>query len=272
MNEHAERINPLPPELMNSPDWKRPAGTSVIPRYELKYVVPGRYLAAIRERIRPFVLEDPHGGGRRPGAYTVRNIYFDTRNLRFYRDSILGATARKKIRLRTYNDEERHEPAFLEIKRRRGRRAYKERLQLPLADVDAALETDGPRHFLVGRELSEGRILDRIRYFVRSLELRPSLLLRYDREAWIGSGNPRDRITFDRRIGCGSAPSFDEIFREEGLSELEGDRVVMELKFDDEMPAWMQRFTGELRFRPTSFSKYSHGVEACRDEGAAPWE
>ncbi len=253
---------------MNNSAWNRQVGISIIPRYELKYLIPARYLPAIRERIFPFVSEDPHGKKRRGGIYRVRNIYFDTGNLRFYRDSILGVNARKKIRLRTYNDAPVREPAFLEIKRRRGKRAYKERLRLELTDVEAALESDGTRDFLIGRELAEGRKLDRFRYLVRSLELKPSLLLRYDREAWEGSSNPRDRITFDRRIGCISNPEFDQIFLDKGLMELEKERIVMELKFDDEMPPWMRRLTRELRFRPTSFSKYCRGVEASREGGS----
>lgn len=256
------------PESVGGPDWNRQVGISVIPRYELKYQIPGRFLAAIRERIFPFVSEDPYGKDRRGGIYIVRNIYFDTTNLRFYRDSILGVNARKKIRLRTYNEAPVREPAFLEIKRRRGKRAYKERLQLELADVEAALESDGARDFLIGREISEGRKLDRFRYLFGSLELEPTLLVRYEREAWEGSGNPRDRITFDRNIGCISNPEFDQIFLDKGLKELENDMVIMELKFDDEMPRWMKRFTRELRFRPTSFSKYCRGVEACREGGS----
>src|SRR5699024_5795974 len=68
-------------------------------RYELKYLVPEDTVPAIREELNQHMVRDPYAG---PTGYGVWSVYYDTANLRFYREKIEGLKFRRKLRIRRY--------------------------------------------------------------------------------------------------------------------------------------------------------------------------
>ena len=57
----------------------------------------------IRRALKPYIRLDNFAAKTSSGEYTVRSIYFDTRNMDFYHEKIEGLRVRKKIRVRGYN-------------------------------------------------------------------------------------------------------------------------------------------------------------------------
>ena len=89
-------------------------------RYERKYLVPNELMNPLRARISPFVRPDIFAREKDDGIwqYTVRSIYFDTRNLDFYAEKKEGLIHRRKFRIRGYDKYQPECRVVLEIKRK----------------------------------------------------------------------------------------------------------------------------------------------------------
>jgi len=236
-------------------------------RYELKYFISEREMDAIRTMIAPFAQPDPYSEGCPEGKYTVRSVYYDTPDLRFYYEKEAGTAIRKKLRVRTYNRYCREAVGFFEIKRKYGVTIFKERVGMPFDRALALLQED-PAHRLdpestAGLELSLAAraTLERFFFLQEVLSLLPSVLIVYDREAYVGAENPRVRITFDCDVRSVIRPSIDEIFAEKGLRRLVDRRQILEIKFDGAMPAWVRPVTRLLSRSNRPISKYCNGID-----------
>jgi hypothetical protein len=236
-------------------------------RYELKYFVSEQEMQATRSMIAPFTEPDPFSVGCPGGLYTVRSIYFDTADLRFYYEKDAGTSIRKKLRLRTYNRYCREAVGFYEIKRKYGTTILKERVGMPF-DRAVALLQEHPAHRLdpesiAGLELSLAAraTLERFFFLEQVLPLLPVVLIVYDREAYVGAENPRVRITFDCDVRSAMRPGIEEIFVEKGLRRLADRRQILEVKFDGAMPAWVRPVTRMLDRSHGPISKYCSGID-----------
>ena len=150
--------------------------------------------------------------------YTVRSVYIDTPRLLFYHEKLDGIKVRKKLRVRVYNDLEPNSLAFLEIKRKIEDTIFKERLKLPLAEtihlmngVDIRLQ-DGYATF------TEAATLEKFKYLTKRLNLKPTVLVTYEREALVGIDDPSLRVTFDLNVRSYPNPQVEEIYREDDLA------------------------------------------------------
>lgn len=238
------------------------AGSDNFHRYELKYHLPREEMAEIRKHIAPFVTHDKHSAVMPEKHYSVRSIYFDSDDLVFYFEKLDSVKIRKKLRVRTYNLAEDKAPAFLEIKRKFGKRGYKERVMLPLTSVDEALNGKQSSEVLADRPFTDRKVLDRFRFNMKVKELKPVVLVTYEREAFIGLENERIRVTFDQNIRSLINPRLDQIFEDDALRVFCDRLFVLELKYDMQMPRWMAQLIRLLDLRSEPYSKYCHGIDA----------
>lgn len=231
-------------------------------RYEFKYRISRTLIPDIRAYIEPYVEHDPHCADLPGHQYTVRSIYFDSQDLDFYFDKLDSVRVRKKLRVRTYNLADDGAPAFLEIKRKIGRRGLKERLMLDLSQVDPVLNGGEPEEVLPDLPFLDRKVLDKFRFNLITREMNPVVLVVYEREAMIGRENERCRVTFDQDIRSLVNPRLEQIFEEDALRPFEEAFFVLEMKFDERMPRWMTRLVRLLDLRAQSYSKYVHGIDA----------
>lgn len=231
-------------------------------RYELKFRLPVALQTDLRRIAAPYMNLDPHALDRPQRRYTVRSIYFDSEDLLFYYDKLDSVKIRKKLRIRCYDRPEDAAPVFLEIKRKRGRRGYKERIAVPPNDLGRALKND--RDLLAGLSFPERKLIERFNSIVTVKHLRPVVLVTYEREPMVGTDDNRIRMTFDQNIRSLIDPSIDQLFAEEPLRQFEEREFVLELKFDERMPRWMAQLMRDLDLRSHSYSKYCHGIDAWR--------
>lgn len=231
-------------------------------RYELKYYLPLEVADDVRRFITPYVVHDPYCADLPGHRYTVRSIYLDTDDLRFYSEKLDSLNNRKKVRVRTYNEPDGDTEAFIEIKRKFGRLGSKDRLQLPWPKVDHALNGKDPAEVLSGRHFRDRKTLEKIRFLMHVNELRPTVLVAYEREAFVGREDRRVRVTFDQNIRSLQHPTLDQIFAEQELRQFEDDHFILELKFDNVMPVWMSRLIRSHGLQAESYSKYCQGIDA----------
>ncbi len=230
-------------------------------RYELKYFVSLAEADAVRTMIAPFVRPDDFAASRPGYAYTVRSIYYDTPDLRFYFEKDAGLKVRKKLRLRTYNGLGADSVASLEIKRKYGAMIRKERVILPLDCGTQVLVQRRPA--LVPMQLSTASrySLERFLVLMESLRLRATVLITYEREAYVGRDDPRVRVTFDKDVRSLPRPEIRDLHANQGFRRLTDRRHVLELKFDGAMPPWLRPVTAKLDRSYRPISKYCRGID-----------
>jgi SPX domain protein involved in polyphosphate accumulation len=237
-----------------------------IRRKEYKYCIPVHELEPLRDRFLMHMVHDPFCDGKPDKCYSIRSIYFDTTHLRFYHEKAEGLKIRKKLRVRAYDERGENSAAFLEIKRKFGDEILKERARVPLEQAPNLL--NGARINLMGNENNsrEKSSLDNFIYLVKSLNLIPTLLVTYEREALFGKENPGFRVTFDHKIRSFPNPGIDELFREQDLKTYVDPFSVVEIKFSGQMPVWVREILRDYKLRQQSVSKYCLGLDAWKPE------
>ena len=211
-------------------------------RIETKYRLSAEEYAALRERLDPFL---------RPDAYptaTIGSEYLDTPDFRIIRTSMMGGAYREKLRLRSYNTPGEDTRVFLELKKKFKGTVYKRREGMTYAEAKAYIEGGPPpRDTQIMRELDYA-----MDFYGRP---RPSILLAYEREAFVLKDMPRVRVTFDTglRYRTGDLHLGDGTH---GTPILPQGEYIMEIKSDGGMPLFLVHLLDECRIYPTRFSKY----------------
>ena len=85
-------------------------------RFELKYVITLKEAERFKDALRAFMVTDEHGGSS--GRYALASLYYDSPDLRCYREKMDGLKFRRKLRIRRYETGEvmtEGTPVFLEI-------------------------------------------------------------------------------------------------------------------------------------------------------------
>jgi hypothetical protein len=235
-------------------------------RLELKYLIGERTAARIRRQIAPYCRNDEHSfeSPTRRG-YPVRSLYLDTPSLAFHRAKEQGLPERFKLRVRSYRDGE----FWLEHKQRSADIVRKARAHFHGKAVrDAALGEAK----VAGDDASGRRLRDRFARMVCETGAHPTVLIRYDREAFVSEVDSYARVTFDRNIEFQRTDRWaldaderrwdplDRHFR----PETPRPPVVMEIKCELAVPGWLVDTVRRNDLRRVSISKYSLGIYASR--------
>jgi SPX domain protein involved in polyphosphate accumulation len=231
-------------------------------RYEKKYLVPNEKLPSLRKRFLPFLEPDTYSQVKNGiPEYTVRSIYFDSRDSMSFHEKIEGLRERKKIRVRGYGTLEADSKVVLEIKRKVDDRIYKNRAFIPHASIEKVLS----RSEFTGLSLEADKIdenLSRFMFNVKYYCLLPKNLIVYDREAYHGRFNSGVRVTFDKKIRQRKTDSLNSLFFEKGLKQVWHNTFILEIKyFEQHMPTWAKSIVEEFQLRPEALSKYTNSVE-----------
>ncbi len=241
-------------------------------RFEYKYFVPEAWCDRIRRFIAPYTEPDREAGTA--DTYTITNLYFDTPHLAFYQAHRNGALDRFKLRVRSYG-ERGDGDVFFEVKRKTKQVVRKNRARVPRDVWEPVLRGDYrlPLEGAAGRNLEDflGRAL--------RFDILPTLLIRYEREAYGSAFGDYARLTLDRAIrwqeprgldleGDETAWScVDSPFATNGVRE----GVLLELKFTSVVPAWMCALVRTFELERCQFSKYLTAIEhrhgTLMDEG-----
>ena len=217
----------------------------IFKRFELKYLLTSEQKRIILDAISPYMAIDKYG------RTTIRNIYFDTDNYRLIRASIEKPIYKEKLRVRSYDLATPDSTVFVEIKKKYKKIVYKRRISLSESTAMNWLCSDIPLE-----EDQKSQISEEIEYFRHFYkDLKPSVFLTYEREAFFSKDGSDFRITFDENIMYRqtdislTSPPY-------GTKILEDGKVLMEIKCSGGIPLWMVEILSRERIYKTSFSKY----------------
>jgi hypothetical protein len=235
-------------------------------RYEFKYIARISDLEKLRTTILPFVELDKFAEIDDKNQYTVRSIYFDTPRYEFYYDKIEGIKNRKKVRLRGYDKEDGNNIVFFEIKRKYDIPIVKYRAPVKFEDAMDMFRNRNingqvlsNEHYIKGNENSK-----RFFFQVFSNNLRPVILIVYEREAYYCKMDNTIRLTLDKNLRSKPYPAIEDLFEENKLSSALGGYFILEVKFNDHFPTWLNPIISNFSLRKQSASKYVISMDSSR--------
>lgn len=243
-------------------------------RYELKYLIDEQQASRIRLFIRSHLVPDSHADPRQLHGYPVHSLYLDSPSLELLRSSQEGLRNRFKLRLRFYDDDPQH-PVFLEIKRRLDGVITKQRAKVARGGLELLLAQrrleraergdDGPEAVAAHREFCDR---------CRQLGARGIVYVSYLREAYVGRNDEAIRVTLDRHLVTDHYRAGTPLAPPSHPRRVPLPGVVLELKFSNRFPQWMQDLVQTVDLRRISLAKYVESVQAlgavpvaCRDPG-----
>jgi hypothetical protein len=229
-------------------------------RFELKYLIDEATARQVRDFARCHLLRDDHAIPELRYAYPIYSLYLDGPGLQLYRATVEGQMNRFKLRIRYYNDRPAS-PVFFEIKRRVNEAIMKER---------AVVRRERLSDLLAGRCPMPGDLVNPNDFkgysaLRRFCELRSNIgatgkvIVYYLREAWVTPADDNVRLTFDREL---KTARYDGTLDNKLFVPAEMGGVVLELKFDNRFPLWMQELAESCDLYRTSFPKYVKCTEA----------
>ena len=204
----------------------------------------------------------------------VFNVYFDTDNFDLIIKSIDNPNFKEKLRARSYGG---YDKVFLEIKTKlkewekgapKNKVGYKRRLLVTRKDYGEFVAGKKTMEELAERKVelnTDVQIAREVDYLVKTLSLKPRILVYYDRESYVGEGGLR--ITFDRKLSYRDKDlrfvkkSGDQHFFENP------DDLIMEIKAHGVMPLWLVRTLSRERAFPQQFSKIGKIYEVIQKKG-----
>lgn len=224
-------------------------------RDEIKYFIPMIMLPKVKNLMLPYMRLDKFSGPPEAPDYTVRSVYYDTKNLRFYHEKIDGIKKRIKVRIRAYNQYDENSIIFLELKRKRNDQVYKNRFPVYYKNVKRILNNDITRDDAPVKKKDADR--EKFLYNIYSLSLRPTLLVIYEREAYYYKFNPDLRITFDKNLRSIKPDNIDSLFTDENSIPTFRNYCVIEIKSTGPYPSWIFSIIKQLHLQKQSVSKYA---------------
>lgn len=238
--------------------------TSRFERLELKFLVDELEVPRIRHQIGPFCDADDHCRGASEGVvrgYPIQSLYLDTPGLAFHEAKERGDPERLKLRVRTYSPTS---PATFEVKRRRSNVIDKTRAVVDRDFTERAARGEIDR----ASSLNGAEVLHDFSSIVALSGAHPTLAIRYEREAYQSLVDDYARVTFDRAIAAARVPRWDLLPGEREWCPFDDHwrtahvtaPVVMEIKCQVSVPAWVTDLIRSNELVQTSFSKYSVGI------------
>lgn len=226
---------------------RRPAGGRPY-RHEQKYLISEGEYALLSRRLQMTMAQDAHAA-QNGGEYHIRSLYFDDPFDSAVRDKLDGIETRDKVRIRIYNGSD--STIKLERKHKDGPYIQKTSLSLSRQECDALLR--GDYRFLLRRpEPFAGQMFG----IFKLRQLRPKVLVDYDREPYVFPAEDV-RVTFDKnvRTAMRATALFDPDVPTYPVMELKN-CVLLEVKFNESLPAYIQMLIQMGAAQRTAFSKY----------------
>jgi len=226
-------------------------------RFEFKYFLPRHQARQLAAALLPHMVWDPNVGAR--GFYPVNSLYFDSPDYACFWDKEAGVPDRKKMRLRYYGGELAPDtPVYAEIKRKQDSLIIKDRIPL-LAEDCAGADFEEKIRELARLEKDNG-FLQELAWFVKRNALRPKVHVRYERRALFAKRDKRFRVTIDENITSQIQPVFGQAPRSRPRRRIYPHGVVVEVKYNNVLPAWFHRILQTFELQRLAYSKYCNSV------------
>ncbi len=216
---------------------------SIFERVEAKYVLTKKQYSELMNELNNRLVPDsfPHSD--------ISSIYFDTDDYRLIRSSLDKGSYREKLRLRSYCLKDDTSEVFLEMKKKYHGVTYKRR--------QAITYREAMNYILFGKMPCDSQIMKEVDYLMNKYpDLKPKVLIRYQRDSFVSKEDNSLRITFDYRIQY-STENLILLNNNPEKTLTDDDTIIMEVKSLNAMPLWMTRTLDKMNIFPGNFSKYA---------------
>ena len=187
----------------------------------------------------------------------VFNIYFDTDNYDLIIQSIDQPVFKHKLRARSYGGYDR---VFLEIKTKlRGpdlNPGYKRRIMITNDEFKDLVDKKTTLLELAeapGRTKHDMQIAKEVDYLIKHFDLKPRILVTYNRESYKGEDGLR--ITFDERLRYRTKNLYFLKGKRDKIYFKDKQNVILEIKAHGVLPLWLTDELTKLKIYPQQFSK-----------------
>jgi hypothetical protein len=238
-------------------------------RHELKYHISESTAEAIVQYIRPYLPLDRYCKLQRSRNYPIVSLYLDSSDLQLCKESLGGQKNRYKLRVRSYTDEPDY-PRFFEIKRRINSIIMKSRARVMTRDVPILLRGMPlpPQNYTADTDT-----INQFQLYMNNIRAKPTVLIRYTRQAYEGGSENKVRVTFDRDLAY--YITHEPEVRLGGVgwqrNHFTTGGVILEIKFTDRYPMWLSQMVKYFNLRHQSISKYASSIkDSCQLKFCAP--
>ena len=231
-------------------------------RFELKYRLTHFQFLKMRNAIQPYMVRDPYTSRQANMRYIVRSLYFDTLDYRLFHQKMSGDSDRAKFRLRTYPlGSEYMRFVRVEMKLRQGDYSIKKSVFVDMDEYHHFMTT---RHWLeIENPITEAFERQSLRQ-----SLQPVVLVEYEREGYQPRLKSSLRITFDHQVRACHARS---LFPQKSIYRYLYPRtVILEIKFNDSLPSWLEALIRAQGLKISANSKYSQSILVARNDLVHP--
>ena len=229
-------------------------GRLITMRHEEKYICSMRQLKLIEQRLKAVM---PYDTNQEGDSYSIRSLYLDTGDDRFYYEGLSGVNHRSKYRIRFYNMNDgvirlERKDSDGNLKKKKSEKISKDQV-LRLLDGGLCIEDVGD----LGMEVHS---------LMRGEGLHPAVIIEYKRSAFVYPvGNVR--ITLDRDISY--SPNVGELFDTDALMipVMPQNMHVLEVKYDGIIPGYLLSLLETGSLERVSYSKYVYARDTMSNNG-----
>lgn len=215
-------------------------------RVEEKYVCTEGELLILTGRLSPLMQEDAHHGEER--RYQIRSLYFDDYENSCFAETMDGVNDRKKFRIRIYGG--CSDKISLEVKFKRNGMTRKDSCMLTEEQCSAIMAGKVPVY-----KKDAPKVLRMLYLSMQTMLLRPVVIVQYERTAFVNkAGNVR--VTFDRNISASADIRRFLDPKVRVLPVMEKGKHILEVKYDEVLPAYIAQALETGRLQQTPYSKY----------------
>lgn len=217
-------------------------------RTEWKYSAKETELISVREKLSSILSHDRFSN--EAGKYFVHSMYFDDIDDTCARKNVAGDGRRFKYRLRYYNNS----PSFLLLEKKEKNNAF-------CYKRSSLIDKETYRSLMAGNVdkllWSDKQVLKEFAHDVLTRGFMPKVIISYQREAFVEPIS-NVRITFDSHIVA--SDDFYHFFDNFHSTPIINDKqIVLEVKFDYVLPAYISEIIQSKQINHQSFSKYFMG-------------
>lgn len=231
-------------------------------RYEIKYLVPATQMHQVRSVLGELLVPDANNGSQ--NGYYNHSIYFDSPDYRYYTEKNEGDLVRTKPRLRYYRPAITSAPGAisLELKGRYDRIVTKGRCFVDAATAESLLNDADPAAALSD---NVDAVSKEFCYLAHRFNLQPCVTVLYHREAFFSNIYKSVRVTYDSGLLCSlSTRSLNPV--DSYTDTLPTGQVVVEVKYNDQIPKILLSRLQYLGIQQRTFSKFAISLERCFEQ------
>jgi len=215
-------------------------------RAELKFGITYVDYKLLQLKLKHFMQLDKHANTN--GRYHIRSCYFDNFENKVMTEKKEGFLNRDKYRVRIYN--KNTNVIHLEKKSKRNNQTFKKKCSITKEEFEKMRRYD-----FQWMEQDDRELIRELHNDIQRYQLRPTVVVDYEREAYqYEHGNVR--ITFDCKVQ--SSVRNTDMFNKNlpMVDVLDKNEVILEVKYDNYLPATIKLLLQGIHTRQEAYSKY----------------